>query len=224
MIFYLDEVQQKIAYKFNDPELLRQCFTHKSAVDEKKGEINNERLEYLGDSVLGFIIADYLYKSGFYSEGSMTAKKQSLVSSKPLAEAVKKLGVDAYLLKADSMVVSDKIRENLYESIVAGLYLDGGIEVAKKFITQTLLVGKEKVLKQEKIIDYKSLLNEYCFKKRLGQVKYSLVKKRGKDHNPEFEMAVIIGDVVIATGVGSSKKNAEQKSAEKAYNALKIKN
>ncbi len=224
MIFYLDEVQQKIGYEFKDSELLRQCFTHKSAVDEKKGELNNERLEYLGDSVLGFIVAEYLFKSGFYSEGDMTAKKQTLVSSKPLAEAVKKLDIDKYLLKADGMIISDNIRENLYESIVAGLYLDGGINEAKKFVTKTLLVNNAKIKQTKKIVDYKSLLNEYCLKKRLGQVKYVLVKKSGKDHNPEFEMAVVIGENQIATGVGFSKKNAEQQSAEKAYNILKRKN
>ena len=112
------------------------------------------------------------------------------------------------------------MRENLFESIIGGIYLDGGLEEARKFIVKNLIdVFYKKGLKAVK--DAKSTLNEYSSKKRLGDVKYSLVSKKGKDNLPTFTVKVLINNKVVAEGEGSSKKNAEQMAAEKALKKLK---
>ena len=241
MIFYLDEVQKKLGYTFKNAELLRQCFTHKSFSDEEKGELNNERLEFLGDSVLGFVVTDFLYKNSKYSEGNMTNLKQRVVSCKPLADAIIKLKVEEYLLKHSSMEISNNIRENLFESIVAGIYLDGGLENARNFIHKNLLnklsldIKSGKLTKSEgeslgctvkkaKPIDNKSLLNEYASKKKLGTVEYKEISKTCEDHNPTFKMQVLLNGKPLASAKGKSKKEAEQACAKKALEILKNKN
>ncbi|MBR5439902.1 MAG: ribonuclease III [Clostridia bacterium] len=224
MIFYLDEVQKKLGYSFKDAELLRQCFTHKSYSDEAKGELNNERLEFLGDSVLGLVVTEYLYKSSKQNEGSMTNLKQQFVSCKPLANAIKKLKIEEYMLKNSSMnEVSDNIRENLFESIVGGIYLDGGLEKARAFIYQNLLTKTKIILESKSDVNYKGKLNEYIAKKKLGQIEYQEVSKIGQDHNPQFKMQVLLNGEKLVTASGKSKKKAEQACAKKALDKLKNK-
>ena len=139
-----------------------------------------------------------------------------LASSAPLAAAVKKTGLDKYLLVGENAAgdVTDKMREDLFEAIVGALYVDGGITAAEKFITENL------PLKRNKTEDAKSALNEYCAKKRLGDVVYKFVSRSGADNSPSFTMALYIGGKFVAEGVGGSKKSAEQAAAEFALNAL----
>lgn len=218
MIFYITEVQEKIGYEFKDSEILRRCFTHPSYIsgDEK----DYDRYEFLGDSVLGFVVADYLFNKKVKSEGAMTEEKKNIVSSKPLSLAMKRLGVEQYMLKNEKLIITDSMRENLFESIIGGIYLDGGIDEARKFIVKNLIeVFYNSNVKSTK--DSKSLLNEYTSKKHLGEVKYSLVSKNGKDNLPTFTVKVFVDGKVVAEGVGNSKKNAEQMAAEKALAILK---
>ena len=217
MLFFLDDVQKKLGYVFDDPMVLRRCFTHPSYTNEHKAAPHNQRLEFLGDSVLGFIVASKLYEiTPELSDGEMTKFKQSVVSSAPLAAAVKKTGLDKYLLVGENAAgeVTDKMREDLFEAIVGALYVDGGITAAEKFITENL------PLKRNKTEDAKSALNEYCAKKRLGDVAYKFVSRSGADNSPSFTMALYIGGKFVAEGVGGSKKSAEQAAAEFALNAL----
>ncbi len=219
MIFYITEVQEKIGYIFKDTELLRQCFTHPSYLNGRD-EKNYERYEFLGDSVLGFVVSDYVFHRTFKDEGAMTEEKKNIVSSKPLSYAMSKLGVDKYMLKSETLKITDSMRENLFEAIIGGIYLDGGLEEAKKFIIKHLInVFYKKGFNNEK--DSKSKLNEYTSKKHLGDVKYVLVSKKGKDNLPTFTVRVLLDDKVIAEGNGNSKKNAEQMAAEKALLKLK---
>ena len=222
MLFLYTDAEQKIEYSFKSPELLRQCFTHASYANEHKGERDNERLEYLGDSVLGLIIAEYLYLTKGESEGNMTADKQKIVSTKPLAEATRRLGVEKYLLIGgdDGRTVSDRVCENLFESIVGGIYLDGGYENAKRFVFKNLIPAFEESEKRQ-TVDYKSALNEYTQKHKLGAIKYTLLSKDGKDHTPSFKVSVTVGGQELATGIAGSKKSAEQNCAEKALIKLK---
>ena len=219
MIFYITEVQEKIGYTFKNPELLRQCFTHPSYLNGRD-EKNYERYEFLGDSVLGFVVSDYVFHKSFKDEGEMTEEKKNIVSSKPLSYAMSRLGVDKYMLKSESLKITDSMRENLFEAIIGGIYLDGGFEEAKKFIIKNLInVFYKKQFNNDK--DAKSKLNEFTSKNRLGVVKYALVSKIGKDNLPTFTVNVLVDGKVIAEGIGSSKKNAEQKAAEKALLKLK---
>ena len=220
MIFYITEVQEKLGYNFKDPEIIRRAFTHPSSLKSDHDEKDYDRYEFLGDSVLGFVVADYIFKRKFKNEGQMTEEKKSIVSSKPLSMATKTLGVEKYMLKSDKLEITDSMCENLFEAIIGAIYLDGGLEEARKFILKNLI---EPFYKHgiKVVKDSKSLLNEYTSKNKLGDVKYTLVNKKGKDNLPTFTVKVLLNNKVLAEGVGNSKKNAEQMAAEKALAKLK---
>lgn len=218
MLFYLDDVQKKLGYVFKDDSLLRRCFTHPSYTNEHKNALHNQRLEFLGDSVLGLIVANKVYEiTPELSDGEMTKIKQSLVSGAPLAAAIENTGLDKYLLVSDSFAdeITDKMREDLFEAIVGALYVDGGVAVAEKFINENLTI------KRSNKTDYKSMLNEYCAKKRIGEATYKIVSQTGADNSPTFTTSLHVGGVFVANGVGKSKKNAEQEAAKIALKALK---
>ncbi len=146
MIFLMYECEERIGYTFRDKTLLRTCFTHSSYSHEHGGK-NNERLEFFGDSILGFLTTEYLFgKYPDLGEGQLTVYKQQLVSRKPLAAAIRKLGLNDYILygvgeKNNTPEHHEAACENLYEALVAGIYLDGGLTEAANFIKRTLLTG-----------------------------------------------------------------------------------
>lgn len=221
MIVDLSKAEQAIGYKFKDKDLLATAFTH-SSFSNKHGGKNNERLEFLGDSVLGFVIADYLYRKNSSSdEGDMTKMKQSIVSSLPLAEVSKKLGLEQFLflgegLKKDNLPRS--VLENLCESVIAAIYLDGGMLNAKKFIKKFVLESDFK--KAEENFNYKGKLQEYTQSKKMGTPKYDLVAKNGPDHNPTFTVSVSVGGKAIAAGSGKNKTEASQRAAKRAWKKI----
>lgn len=220
MIFCLREVEEKLEYKFKSDDLLRQCFTHSSYVNEHFNEESNERLEFLGDSVLGLIVADYLFRFKTEDEGDMTADKQSLVSTKPLSEAIERLGVEDCLLRTSAIKITDKMRENLYESVVGGIYLDGGYESAKKFVYRTLILKSKTALPSAPAKDPKSALNEYLSKRKSGAARYEILEKRGRQECPEFKVQLLINGKIISTGKGGSRKEAEKAAADAALEIL----
>ncbi|MBO4962332.1 MAG: ribonuclease III [Clostridia bacterium] len=219
MIFDITDCEKAIGYEFKDKNLLRHCFTHPSYSNENKSSKSNERLEFLGDSVLGFIVSEFLFNRSKNDEGFLTVEKQKYVSGKSLAKECKKLGLNKFLLLGlgnENDREKDSVCENLYESVIAGLYLDGGIEVAKKFICKTILT--EKI---EKGQDAKSELQIYCQKNKLGIIEYKVLSKSGPDHAPTFKIGVYLGKEKIAEAVGSKKSAAEQTGAKQALNNLK---
>ena len=220
MIFDIAEVENKIGYVFKDKLLLRKCFTHASFAYENQAE-NNEILEFFGDAILDFIITEYLYENEKGDEGDLTKKRANLVSRQPLQEAVFRMELDKFLLlgscQKKNRNLEDKMYSSLYEAIVAGLYIDGGIIPTRKFIISTLIKyknGKKEIVKQ-KTVDFKSALQEYVQKRKLGTIKYQDVNKVGPDHAPIFEVALYIDGKKMGTGKGSSKKQAERQIAEK---------
>lgn len=223
MIFYHADAQEKIKYTFKNSNLLRQCFTHSSYSNEHKGDKSNERLEFLGDSVLGLIITEYLYKNKREDEGGMTNDKQRIVSTKPLSDAIKNLGLEQYLLvsNGETRIITDKVCENLFEAIVGGIYLDGGYEEAKKFVLKNLIPAFENNNKNGVAGDYKTQLNEYVAKRKLTKVEYVTIEKKGSDHSPVFVMAVVSSEKELGRGEGKSKKAAEQAAAKVAMQNLK---
>ncbi len=219
MIFELSEIEKILGYSFNNPEILRIAFTHASFSNEKKGEKNNERLEFLGDSVLGFVVAEHLFKNTNEDEGDMTQLKQSIVSFKPLSSACKKLKLARFMFVGEKVSVTDKLQENLMESLIGAIYLDGGIEPSKKFIIKNLITPY--LTLGQKVVDYKSELNELSSKKRF-EVSYELLSKTGLDNNPTHTVAVLVDGKVVAKATANGKKqNAEQLSAKKALSLLK---
>ena len=222
MIFNLTEVLKRIGYDFKDSNLLRVAFTHASFSNEKKGEQNNERLEFLGDSVLGFVVADYLYNKSGADEGDMTENKQLIVSFKPLSGACKRLKLSEHLIVGENVTVTEKLQENLIEAVIGAIYLDGGIEQAKKFIYNNI-INKIKLKSNSEPIDYKSKLNELASKKRFS-VTYETVAKKGLDNDPTHTIQLLIdGKKLVSSTAKGKKQNAEQLCAKKALEILKKK-
>lgn len=218
MIFDFSNIEKRIGYKFNNVSLLKTAFTHASYGNKYKEE-NNERFEFLGDSVLGLVVADYLFKSAYKLEGKMTEEKKNYVSKAPLSKACKLLGVDKYLLVDEGVEISIDLQENLMESLICAIYLDGGIEPAKKFIYDKI-INKFDIISSVKAKDYKSELNELSAKKR-AVIEYVDVKKSGPDNNPKFTVKLLINGKKIAESTATGKKqNAEQLVAKKGIDYL----
>ena len=229
MIFDISSVENKIGYVFKDKMLLRKCFTHSSYANEHGAE-DNELLEFFGDAVLQFVVTEHLYKNSKGDEGDLTRIRAEIVSKVPLLEMVRKLGIDQDILlgngQGHSTNSTDKMYSSLYETVVAGIYLDGGIKEAKKFIEKTLI--NEYLKKPKKTVnkvnvneDYKSQLQEYVQKTKIGSIGYETLYKIGPDHKPEFKIAVLLNGSKIAEAKGGSKKEAEFVGAKKALAKLK---
>ena len=231
MIFDVAECEQRLGYRFNDKILLRQCFTHASYANENKSK-DNERLEFFGDAILGLVVTEYLFKSDMSGEGKLT---QELVSKKPLQKVVEELGLSELILLGNGLNMhashDEKLYSSLYEAVVAGIYLDGGMEAAKKFIYRTLL--QSKCLKKELTPavkqkaapekDSKSAFQEYVQKYKLGAIRYVQLEKTGSDHDPVFTVEVRLDNEPRAVGVGKSKKQAESDAAGKALMKIRRK-
>lgn len=217
----LSKAEQKIEYVFGDKQLLKTAFTHSSYANEHGGR-NNERLEFLGDSVLGFVISDYLFRqSERLDEGDMTQKKQRLVSSLPLADVCKKLGLGRFLLVGEGLKKNNlprSVMENLCESVIAAIYLDGGLSSADKFIKKFVLDGGGMSAAEDR--NYKGKLQEYTQAEKTGIPRYEIVAKTGPEHSPTFTVSVSVNGKAIAVGSGKSKAEASQSAARRALKKL----
>ena len=229
LIFDIDGCESRIGYEFKDKMLLRQCFTHASYAYEN-GEKDNELLEFFGDSIIEFVVTEYLYKHCFGDEGKLTEKRADIVSKIPLQRAVERLNLYEFVLLGNGLTKSssrdEKLYSSIYEAVVAGIYLDGGLAPARKFITDTLIAEFEKTEKRAKqnqkvVRTEKSALQEYVQKTKIGSVTYELLWKKGPDHMPKFRSAVLLNGERIAEGEGGSKKSAESQAAKKALERLK---
>ncbi len=229
-IFDIDECEKRIGYKFNDKMLLRRCFTHSSYAYENGGE-DNELLEFFGDAIIQFVVTEHLFKNAFGDEGKLTKKRAEVVSKEPLLKAVEKLKLIDFVLlgkgQERAKKTTEKLFSSIYEAVVAGIYLDGGLEKAKKFIKNTIIadyeVLREQRKKENKIVkpDAKNKFQEYVQKNKLGSISYELLWKKGPEHKPEFRVASTLNGTRIAEASASSKKMAEAISAELALNKLK---
>ena len=231
MIFDVSECENKIGYTFNDKTLLRKCFTHSSYAYEHKTD-DNELLEFFGDAIIEYVVTEYLFKNAYGDEGKLTAIRSEIVSKTPLLNSVRKLGLAEFALLGNGQTKSinddDKLYSSLYEAVVAGIYLDGGIVPVKKFIKDTIIADYElnKKNKARKAVkkstsDFKSAFQEYVQKNKLGSITYETLSKKGPDHMPEFRVAALLNGTRLAEGKGSSKKSAENQAAEKALAKLK---
>ena len=220
--------ESKIGYTFKDKMLLRQCFTHASYGYEH-GEKDNELLEFFGDAIIQFVVTEYLFKNSSGDEGKLTKKRASLVSKEPLLKAVIKLGLNEYVILGrgleKSASLDDKLFSSVYEALVAGIYLDGGLAPAKKFIKETLIKEFEKkengIKKIKQKSDGKNELQEYVQKNKLGTVSYETLSKIGPDHSPEFRVAALLNGTRVAEGKGQNKKLAEAVAAVEALKRIK---
>jgi ribonuclease-3 len=223
MIFDVSEAENRIKYNFKDKNLLRQAFTHSSYSNENN-VLSNERMEFLGDALLNLIIADFLYKKyPDIDEGKLTQKRSCIVSAKPLSEAVWALKLEELLLLGEgekkSAYKNVNIAADLFESVTAAIYLDGGIACAARFIKYALSRHLNGGGKSKSGNDSKSELSQYCQKNYGEKVKYKLIKQEGSAHMPYFTVAAEFGGKQYPPAKANSKKQAQQLAAE---NALKV--
>lgn len=216
-----DELQSILQYKFQDVELLKESLAHSSYANEA-GIKCNERLEFLGDSVLGFVVAEYLFQDGAMDEGKLTKKRASMVSEQPLSAIALSLNLDKYILIKPNVKTTKSILCDLLEAVIGAIYIDGGMDAAKSFITEKVIrpLVSDKRLTDEEFKDYKSRLVEYCVKHNL-KLDYVLISVSGEEHAPTYSYKVEINGENIGEGSGGSKKDAQQAASKRALDKVK---
>ncbi len=222
----LEQLEAAIGHTFHARELLRRALTHKSLVFEQASGIehvhtDNEQLEFLGDSVLGFLVSEALV--GRYPdlpEGRLSKIKAHLVSAAHLHEVAQRidLGTYLYLGRGEEMSggrLKRALLANAVEAIIAALYLDGGVDIARRFVNLNVLAGlsSSECEACEAIADFKSALQEAAQARRLPQPRYAIVKERGPEHAKTFTVEVRVGRDYAAQAEGDSKKSAGQNAA-----------
>lgn len=214
----MKDAETKIGYSFKDKTLLRTALTHSSYANEYKCA-NNERLEFLGDSVLSIVVSDYLYRLlPSVDEGVLSKYRATLVCEQSLYDISKQISLSSFIFlgrgeeqtggRERPSIVSDA-----FEAVLAAIYLDGGMEIAKNWVTNLMRDAIEDVAKGHRYADYKTMLQEALQKGNRGKVTYRITGETGLDHNKEFEAQVIVDGVPKNTGRGKSKKEAEQDAA-----------
>ena len=214
------QLETIIGYKFKNPKLLETALTHTSYANESRTPVkHNERLEFLGDSVLSVVVADYLFHQSGRPEGELTRMRASLVSEEALFQFAQEIDLGEYLRlgrgeercggRTRPSVVSDA-----FEAVIAALYLDGGMEIAKNFILPFITEGKHAEA------DYKTRLQEIVQQNPEEKLSYVVEQESGPDHDKEFRVVVLLNDRVLGEGTGRSKKRAEQAAAHAAIQAL----
>lgn len=218
------ELEEALGYRFNKPELLSEALRHSSYANEHRGSetASNERLEFLGDSVLGFVTAEFLFeRRPDAPEGDLTRTRARLVCEESLHEVAQRLELGKYIrLGHGEETGGGRMRASILadatEAVIAAVYLDGGIEAARELIHRVLLDDATEVRAAEKRRDHKTALQELV-QRRPGRVlAYSLTGESGPDHNKTFVVTVSLDGSAIGKGEGHSKKEAEQMAARDA--------
>jgi ribonuclease-3 len=220
------EIEFKLGYTFKDRSLLALAFVHRSFVNENR-ETNhhNERLEFLGDSVLGLVIAEYLYRYlPSTPEGELSALRSRLVEASSCIGYVQKLDVEKYILlgkgeKLNNGRGRDSILADLLEAIIGAIYIDGGLEAAKTFLFKNFSREIDGILKMP-FQNWKAMLQDFCQKTYQQTPVYSVLSETGPDHSKTFSISVIINNEEVGTGVGPSKKEAQQEAARDALTKI----
>jgi ribonuclease-3 len=216
----LQQIEQIIGYKFSNRNLLAKAFHHSSGVDNRL--LSNERLEFLGDSVLGAVVCQTLFERfPSYLEGDLTKIKSMLVSRSSCARVAKQLGLHKYLKVGKGMVssraLSGSLAAGLLEAVIAAIYIDGGFEAARAFLLKNFAPLIEKSDATQTQNNFKSLLQQYAQQQFNTTPVYELLDEKGPDHDKCFESQVVIADRHFTSAWGTNKKEAEQKAA---FNAL----
>lgn len=218
----LEELEEKIGYRFQDRKLLKQAMCHSSYANERHMDrlLNNERLEFLGDAVLELITSEFLYQTyPKMPEGEATRTRASIVCEQTLALCARELGLGAFLLLGRGEDLTggrerDSVTSDAMEALLGAVYLDGGFASAKEFVTNFILNDIEH---KKLFFDSKTILQEEIQGETTESLYYELIREEGPDHNKRFTVHACLGDQVIGAGSGRTKKAAEQ---EAAYRAL----
>ncbi|MCI7809494.1 ribonuclease III [bacterium] len=218
----IKDLEEAIGYRFHNLSLLQNALTHSSYANERwhNSLLSNERLEFLGDSVLGMLVAEYLFRNfPNRPEGELTRMRADMVCETTLAAAANRIGLGDYLLLGHGEEQGggrsrDSILADAVESVIAACFLDGGLDAALNFIRQFILV--EVPVTKLHNVDYKTQLQELVQQKKNQTLSYALVDESGPDHDKRFDVEVSLNGAVVGKGSGSSKKRAEQDAARAA--------
>jgi len=221
----LRQIEQIVGYKFSDKRLLDKAFTHSSAVDDRL--LSNERLEFLGDSVLAVVICQALFdRFSSYLEGDLTKIKSKLVSRETCARVCGRLELQKFLKVGKGMVsnraLSGSLAAGALETVIAAIYIDGGFEPAREFILRVFGSLIEESDAEQVQGNFKSLLQQHAQEQFSSAPSYVLLDEKGPDHNKCFELEVVIDDRHFASAWGTNKKEAEQKAALNALVELGV--
>ena len=223
----IEELEKNIGYTFNNKKLLETALTHTSYAYEHKVE-SNEKLEFLGDSILEFVSSEYMYNKYInLKEGEMTKVRATVVCEKSLYQIALLHNFSDFLRLGRSEVMAggnkrQAILADSVEAVIAAMFIDGGLEPAKKFIIENLKEEIETATKHVGQKDYKTVLQEELQKNGDVKIEYKIIKESGPDHDKTFEAEVSLNGKILATGVGKSKKEAEMQAAKKALERKKI--
>ena len=223
-----DKLEDLIGYKFKEKSYLQTALTHSSYVNEHKSSKDNERLEFLGDSVLSLIVSNYIfsYKSNL-KEGELTKIRSILVCEKSLMKVAEKIDIGSYMRlgKGEKNSGGNKrasILADAVEALIAAMYLDSDFDTVSKYVLSWLEEDIVIALSNKKNYDYKSKLQEEIQKVKGRTIKYEMLDMKGPDHDRTFTIGVYRDDQIIGTGTGRSKKDAEQISAKDALEKMGI--
>ena len=224
----MQNLEEKIGYCFQNRFLLETALTHSSYANEKHGNASEsyERLEFLGDSILGYVTADFLYHhQPPLPEGSMTRLRAELVCEDSLHKVARTLDLGTYMRLGKGEEHSGgrerpSIMADMVEAIIAAMYLDSGMAEAKRFIYERILSHAE-ISEEHRSSDYKTELQELIQRKSDQHISYQLIGESGPDHNKRFQFRVSVNGVGIGEGTGRTKKEAEQMAARQALDRLR---
>lgn len=221
----MTQLEKNLDYTFKDKTLLTLALSHSSYANEKKGASNsNERLEFLGDSILSLIVSEYIYKYfPNLPEGELTKIRASLVCENSLCAFSKELGVGEFLLlgkgeQQNGGRTRPSILADAFEAILAAIYLDGGMEPARRHVLR--FIERELKTHHENFADYKTVLQEIIQRNPEETITYVLASESGPDHDKTFTVNVMLNSNKIGTGTGHSKKQAEQLAAKQALELM----
>ena len=222
----ISELEERIGYKFKDKQLLIAALTHSSYSNEAKpkGEHRacNERLEFLGDSVLSLIVSEYLFEKNKDSfEGELSKIRSFTVSEKPLAAFAAEIELGSYMLLGrgednESGRCRPSITSDAFEALIAAIYLDSGLDSAREFVLSFAVKHIEKIEKEKLTIDYKSVLQQIVQQEQGEILEYRLISEEGPAHDRNFCVHAMLNNNVIGVGSGKSKREAEQQAAKVA--------
>ena len=222
----ISKFENIISYNFKNKQYILEALTHSSYSNENKSYAFNERLEFLGDSVLGIIISDYLFKNETeLPEGELTKLRANIVCEESLSEVSKKIELGTHMLLGKGEEATGgrervSILADAVEAVIAAIYLDGGIESARKFVLTQMDEIIQDSIKGRIFRAYKTHLQEVIQSQGETNIIYDLVEEIGPDHNKKFVMQVKLNDEVLGTGEGKSKKEAEQSAAKQALRRM----
>ena len=227
-IYNISKFEETIKYTFENKSYILEALTHSSYSNENKDYKYNERLEFLGDSVLGIVISDYLFKEEKnLPEGELTKLRANIVCEESLSDVAMRIRLGEYLLLGKGEEATGgreriSILADALEAVIAAIYLDGGMENAKKFIFDNMSDIIRDSLKGKIFRDYKTYLQEVLQSKGEQHIWYKLIDEKGPDHNKRFVMEVGINEEVLGVGEGKSKKDAEQIASKSDIKTLNL--